>query len=451
MNTKYDIFISFKATAKGVVTDDVAVATDLYQSLTACGFRVFFSSQTVFKGGSSDFSKQIDNALDTARLLIVVSSKLEYISSRWVEYEWKTFNADILSNVKTDAQILTFTSGIDTRQLPRILRYVQNFDYTQKETMLSFIQAFFNQGVAAPALSAKPASESRPNDHNLYDSSRSGEIELLRVRARRSYAMDKQAIEYAKSRLEGKKYNVLVLGCAYGFVAETRFGLDDDIENVICIDKNPEVIQQAKQLYRNYPHMKFYQADVLSGDYVCGVQKILEELGIDGVDMVFIAELFRYLNAPQLALRSTRKLLRPGGMLIVRGCDDANKMAYPDEDGLLEKIVSASGKIHGMPNYHVSRELPMLIANAGLSICDILVDIYTTVNLSYEEKEEFFLSTFGSRKSIANQIMEKETVQKAALKQLCDCIDQLESIFYNTEFWYSESNLTFIARKPETR
>lgn len=447
MNNPYQIFISFKATEECAQTADVAVANDLYETLTACGFRVFFSNRSIFKGGSSDFAKEIDNALDSCRLLIVVGSKLSYINSRWVEYEWKTFHSDILSNVKTDAQIITFTEGVDTVQLPRILRYVQNFGYSNKKGMVEFIQAFFQKGETGglPQPAYSPQTSEQVNKI-FYNSASQGEFELIRLRSHRSYALDTQAISYVKSQMDRKKYNVLVMGCAYGFVAETRFGLDDDVETVICVDNNPEVIEKAKELYKNYPHMKFYAADVQSEDYVPKMKAILAELGIDGVDLVFTSDLFRYLTDPKCAIRSTRKLLCPDGMLIIRDCDDSNKLAYPDREQHLRAIVDNSNKAPGMPNYYIGRELPLLIRNCGFSICDIRMDIHTTINMRYEEKEEFYLSTFGSRKSIALQVMDSVS-RKGELQNLVSAIDKLEDSFYDSDFWYSESNLAFIAKR----
>lgn len=453
MNTKFDIFISFKATENGVDTRDKAVATELYHQLAARGYKVFFSAETLVRKGASDYTKEIDMALDQARMLIVVSTKLDYISTRWVEYEWKTFNADILSNVKTDAQLVTFTSGIDTRDLPRILRYVQNFPHSEQEALLTFVEAFFSGAVVRPAHSE---SEPRPvpalnavsaDDHTLYDSAYSGEFEMLRLRARRSYAMDRRAIDQAKSRMNRDKYNVLVLGCAYGFLAETRFGLDDDIDQIICVDKNRAVIERAGELYTQYPYMHFHPVDIQAEGYVADIRQIMDSHGIDGFDMVFAADLFRHLNDPQKTIRNTRKLLRDDGVFLIRDCDDSNKMAYPDRDDVLAEVVDCTERAPGMPNFYVGRELPLLIRNSGFAVTDVQMDIHTTLNLSFEEKEEFFLSTFGSRKNIARQILDKENVQKGELHRLVKAIDRMESLFYDTHFWYSESNMLFVAQK----
>ena len=454
MNHEFDIFISFKATDGGEVTHDVEVASNLYHSLTSSGYRVFFSEETLQHGGSADFSKEIDSALDDARLLIVVSSKLEYINSRWIEYEWKTFNSDILSDVKKNAQIITFTENIDPRTLPRILRYVQNYSYNDFDSLISFINAFFDR-ISIPerkkreeqAALSKKQERLSANDHNVYDFSGNGEIEIFKLRERNSYAIDMKAINYVKSQMNRKKYNVLVLGCAYGFIAETRFGLDDDIENVICIDKSEAVLAKARQLYANYPHMKFYQVELQCQSYAEKIRAILDENGIDEIDIVFAADLFRYLNCPQIPLRCTRKILRKGGFLICKGCDDSKKAAYPDPSDCLGKLLNSCRLLPGMPNYYIGKEMPILLANAGFRIKSIMTDIISTVNMSFEEKEELFLSSFTRRKNIANKILQRDPHTEPHVEKLLAEIDDFENIFYNTGFWYSDSTLLFIAQK----
>ena len=98
-----------------------------------------------------------------------------------------------------------------------------------------------------------------------------------------------------------------------------------------------------------------------------------------------------------------------------------------------------------MPNYYIGRDLPLIIRNGGFEISDVRLDIHTTLNMSYEEKEEFFFTTFGSRKSIARQMAELNPAEKSEVEELISAIDGFEESFYDMNFWYSESNLIFIA------
>lgn len=126
----YEVFISYKCSDnQGNKTPDVAIAQELYTALTDRGYSTFFSSNTLELMGSSRYKADIDAALDSAKVMIVVLSKEEYASSHWVQYEWDSFYNDYLSGIRKEANLFTFTANVDIHKLPRTLRNVQNFDY----------------------------------------------------------------------------------------------------------------------------------------------------------------------------------------------------------------------------------------------------------------------------------------------------------------------------------
>ncbi len=110
---KYEVFISYKhLDADGKITEDYSIAKELYITLKERGISVFFSDETLFLLGRSDYKKAIDEALETAKILIVIATRSEYLSSGWVEYEYETFYEDILSGRKKDANIISYTNSI---------------------------------------------------------------------------------------------------------------------------------------------------------------------------------------------------------------------------------------------------------------------------------------------------------------------------------------------------
>ena len=126
----YEVFISYKCSdAQGKKTLDFAIAQELYRALNDMGYNTFFSSNTLEQIGSSRYKADIDSALDTAKVMIVVLSKAEHASSQWVYYEWDGFYSDYLSGVREEANLYTLTINVDTHALPRTLRNVQNYDY----------------------------------------------------------------------------------------------------------------------------------------------------------------------------------------------------------------------------------------------------------------------------------------------------------------------------------
>lgn len=144
---KCDVFISFKhSDEKGELTQDCQIASRLYKKLCGMGFSVFFSPDSLEKIGSSRFKADIDDALDTARIMIVVLSRPEYASSHWVQYEWDSFYSDYLSGVRKEANLFTLTSGFSINELPRTLRNVQHFDYSSElDHLCAFVSSIMPQ------------------------------------------------------------------------------------------------------------------------------------------------------------------------------------------------------------------------------------------------------------------------------------------------------------------
>lgn len=127
---KYDIFISYKHTDEfGNETEDCKIARELFDVLNKNGYSTFYSSDSLEKLGSSRYKADIDAALDTAKIMIVVLTRSEYATSQWVQYEWDSFYNDYLSGGREDANLFTLTVDVNAQSLPRTLRNVQNFSF----------------------------------------------------------------------------------------------------------------------------------------------------------------------------------------------------------------------------------------------------------------------------------------------------------------------------------
>jgi hypothetical protein len=122
------VFVSFKhADSAGRPTADSRLALSVRDSLAEIGISVFVSSVELERTGRADCKQAIDEALDSARVLVAVGTSLENLSSRWVRYEWDTFLHDILDGRKPHGQMLTYIDSVRIQDLPRTLRSVQAF------------------------------------------------------------------------------------------------------------------------------------------------------------------------------------------------------------------------------------------------------------------------------------------------------------------------------------
>ena len=86
----YQVFISYKHTSidGSGITRDYDLAKDLHETLLQEGIAAFFSDKDL---SDAAFVSEINQALDEARILVLVGTKPEHITSEWVSKEWENF------------------------------------------------------------------------------------------------------------------------------------------------------------------------------------------------------------------------------------------------------------------------------------------------------------------------------------------------------------------------
>jgi hypothetical protein len=124
---RYDVFLSFKNLGPdGKPSRDSILAEDIYRYLFARRLSVFLSTFELAAQGVSAYKKAIDAALDASRVLVAVGASVENLESERVRYEWDGFFNDIISGVKPDGRVFSYTDSIDFKTLPRALRQSQS-------------------------------------------------------------------------------------------------------------------------------------------------------------------------------------------------------------------------------------------------------------------------------------------------------------------------------------
>ena len=97
MKPECDIFISCKNLDENEKpTSDLTLAMDAYNFLSGKGLSVFYSDFTLEHLGVAAYKRAIDDALDSASVVVAVGTSVENIDSQWVRYEWDSFFNDII-------------------------------------------------------------------------------------------------------------------------------------------------------------------------------------------------------------------------------------------------------------------------------------------------------------------------------------------------------------------
>ena len=131
----YDVFICYKETDEsGQRTKDSLLAQDIYYQLTEQGRRVFFSRITLEEVPGTEYEPYIFAALNSAKVMVVVGTKAEYLNAVWVKNEWSRF----LSMMRKDRSKLLIPCyrDMDPYDLPEQLAVLQSYDMAK----IGFIQ-----------------------------------------------------------------------------------------------------------------------------------------------------------------------------------------------------------------------------------------------------------------------------------------------------------------------
>ena len=131
----FDVFICYKETDEnGQRTIDSTLAQDIYYQLTEQGRRVFFARITLEDKAGQEYEPYIFAALHSAKVMLVVGTKPEYLNAVWVKNEWSRY----LALMKHDRKRLLIPCyrDMDPYDLPEQLSVLQSYDMSR----IGFIQ-----------------------------------------------------------------------------------------------------------------------------------------------------------------------------------------------------------------------------------------------------------------------------------------------------------------------
>ena len=123
----FDVFLCYKEKdGQGERTPDSVLAQELYYELTEKGYRVFFSRLTLEGKLGISYEPYIFAALRSARVMVVVTTRAEYVNAPWVKNEWSRYLALIRQG--EDKVLIPAYRDMDPYTLPEELAYLQAQD-----------------------------------------------------------------------------------------------------------------------------------------------------------------------------------------------------------------------------------------------------------------------------------------------------------------------------------
>lgn len=126
----YDVFICYKETDEfGDRTPDSVLGQEIYDALTAKGWKVFFSRITLEDKLGQEYEPYIYAALSSARVMLAVGTRFEYYDAVWVRNEWSRFLAMMREN--REKTLIPCYRDLDAYDMPREFKNLQGLDMSK--------------------------------------------------------------------------------------------------------------------------------------------------------------------------------------------------------------------------------------------------------------------------------------------------------------------------------
>ncbi len=445
-----NVFISFKNTdASGKLTDDSVIAQKLYAKLVENNIPTFFSNVTLKEFGESAYKDAIEKALDEATILIIIATKIDYINSRWIKYEWSSFHEDLLAGDKKDGIIIPLLSAsIARNEKPLAFRNNETFliEKDSLDSVVEFVKKNLSKQNNGSSFSYNKEVKNTKLD-STYAPSKYKEQQRLLTQAQNTRAADMPAINYVFDIFNGKEVNVLDLGCAYGYVTYNRF---KDFKNakVLGIDRNEKCIEMARVKNKD-DNFTFEVFDLEDESFIFSMKEYMEEHNIPKFDLIIATLVIHHLKDPIRLLRNVRQLLKDDGYIIIRGSDDGTMVSYKDND-LIKKIVERTLLIPGISDRLNGRKIYHQLFTSGYKNIKMFNYVKEISGLDFDQRMEIFEERFAYRRNYLKNLLDKEPTNmdyKSQLEWMDYALNQLEELFGNESFWYQEVDFVGVARK----
>lgn len=450
---KYTVFISFKNTDNGEPTKDAVIAQALYKKLTENNISVFFSNTTLLEKGSSQFKNAIEEALESAIILILVGSKTDYIMSKWVNYEWDTFHNEILSDAKPNGIIIPYLSEtIRHAEKPMSLRRLETF-LIERDT-IDDVCTFIRNYMKEKGLDFEDYSQNKYNTglsmHSKYSALTLNEEQRLNIQCELTRCSDMPGINLVTEKFKDEeKIYILDLGCARGTTIKDRFQ-NYPLSNlhVNGIDKSADIIEIARKECEGL-NFHFAAIEVESDDFEKNIAEYMRMNNIPGFHLVISTVFLRHMKNPTLIMKRIRNILVEGGCFLIREQDDGTRISNGDF-GLVEKITDRFVTLPGVSDRYYGRKVNTQLIEAGFNNIKALHKIRDTSGKTEEEKAKIFNIAFMQLINYAEYLIEQNPDNseiRSTFDWLETALEKLYAIFMNQDFWYTETDFVFLAEK----
>lgn len=373
-----DFFISYSSKDKEVV-DGIVL------QLESAGAKCWYAPRDVM----GRYAKAIVDAIANAKIFLLCLSQnaatSEHVLNE-VEMAYnkkKTVSADLIIEPLCIESI-----DLDSPDFDEIMYYIRRINFISP-TNLSSPQAIAQEIISKNKdfLRINSFTEKKERTQSLYFSS-NREDDRLAIQSRLLKKFDNDIYQMILGRFDSP--DILDIGSGNGDMIIDRVTETRRPFRLIGIERAIEKVEEANHKWSQDGQISFVTADVEGADFFDILSAEMDRMEIEQFDIIHISMLLLHLKSSCSLLRKCRRLLKNDGIIFIKDIDDGLNFAYPDDDNSFERIYKICDKNETSGERRNGRQIFTNLYRAGFRKVVLEKSGFSTIGMSYEEKEAFW-------------------------------------------------------------
>ncbi|MGC8480157.1 MAG: methyltransferase domain-containing protein [Acidimicrobiales bacterium] len=199
---------------------------------------------------------------------------------------------------------------------------------------------------------------------------------------------------------------ILDIGTGFGLLA-LDLARQYDV-HVVASDINPDYIRHAESLLSHCNSMGLLSKGSSVRFEVADIASLPN--GDQEFDLVCVREVFSYVEDPERAIAEIRRVLRPGGAVIIEDIDDHLYLTYPPASAAMRTLHEAVDSLQSKTGDRtVGRKLATYLDQGGFTIqwVDVPLEALYQTSAATEGERSFVIAQFAR---VRDRLVEEEVI-----------------------------------------
>ena len=274
--------------------------------------------------------------------------------------------------------------------------------------------------------------------------------EIRRLKIQQDLMIDFDCEVYRRVCDSYEELRVLDIGSNTGAFVMDRIVSCCKVTKLVGLEYDRGFVDSSNEAYGVPGKIRFFEQNVEDEDFADRLEEYMEQMDVDSFNVVNISMLILHLKSPFKMLKAIRRYLEKGATIIVKDIDDGFNVAYPDEDGSIQRIYNICKKSRTSGYRNSGRQIYTLLMRSGYRDVRFEKMGISTPGMDYEKRSALFDTYFSFILEELKIYVRQHPDDKRAVKDLewYDRIyEDLEARFQDDNFFFNLGFVLFTAKK----